>query len=83
MPAMTACSTELSHFRVRSRRQNQIGDVSRQRAVFLGLGACCQPVGMSRERVPFLFALRKILPFEDVGKPLNMLQNIKDFSLTI
>src|SRR5260221_5625127 len=53
----------LPHLRVRSRRENQIGDVGRQRAVFLGLGACRQPVGMSRERVPLLFALRKIIQF--------------------
>src|SRR5258708_21943711 len=60
-----ACS---SVFRVGGLCQDQIGEVSGQWLVFLGFRAGRQPVGVGGEGIPFLVALGKILPLQDIVK---------------
>ena len=59
-------STSLLQLRIRSRGEEHVLDPLHQRAVLLGFRAGCQPLGVGREGVPFLFTLGQALPLQQV-----------------
>src|SRR6266576_3320375 len=63
---LTASLVKLLHRREAGGLQERVGDALDDRAVRLGLGTLAMPFRIGLERVPFLLAVGKRVPFQQV-----------------